>query len=195
MRRSSPIFIVVLAVLSMGTATQATASEDPEPFRLYADVGVQGFSGGIGSVSQLTGRYRFARHWYMDIVGRSGTVFAGSASADQFYFAMGVGPGFSTGEELDGWEFRASPRVTHVHHASFDSWGETPWSNLAGDSNGGVRHRSGAELAVGVSGPQFGRIGDLRFLWSADVMAGVLPSSEEMKFGAGALLGLSLRGW
>lgn len=187
--------IVCMLVLFFGVQATAAADEDPTPLRLYAESGFQMQSGGASPLGQITGRYRFAEHWYVDVIGKSGAVLTDLSADDQLYLGLGVGPGLSTGEDLDGWELRVSPRFTHIHHATFGSWGDTPFANLAGDSNGGVSHRSGAELAVGVNGPQLGQLGDLRFLWSADAIANYLPSSEPMRFGLGAVLGLSVRGW
>jgi hypothetical protein len=188
------LIVCTLAVFFGGLET-AAADEGATPFRLYVESGFQMQSGVASPLGQLTGRYRFADHWYVDVMGKSGAVLADLSGDDQLFLGLGVGPGFSTGEDLDGWEFRVSPRFTHIHHASFKSWGNTPGSNLAGDSNGGVSHRSGAELAVGVNGPQFGQLGDLRFLWNVDALANYLPSSVAMRFGVGAVVGLSLRGW
>jgi hypothetical protein len=186
--------ICTLAAL-LGTPAIAAADEDAAPLRLFVESGFQMQSGGASPLGQLTGRYRFAEQWHVAIIGKSGAVLSELSGGDQLFVGLGVGPGFSTGEDLDGWELRVSPRFTHIHHATFRSWGDTPISNVAGDSDGGVSHRSGAELALGVNGPQFGRLGDLRFLWSVDALASYLPSSAPMRFGVGAVFGLSLRGW
>ncbi len=187
--------VICTIVLCFGIQDTAAADAPDAPFRLYVESGFQMQSGGASPLGQVTGRYRFAEHWYVDVIGKSGAVLSDLSADDQLFLGLGAGPGFSTGEDLDGWELRVSPRLTHIHHATFGSWGDTPFANLAGDSNGGVSHRSGAELAVGVNGPQFGQWGDLSFLWSADAIANYLPSSEAMRFGVGAVLGLSVRGW
>jgi hypothetical protein len=179
------------AVLILASVTPALA-DAYTPLRLYTEVGVQAHAGGAGPLGQLTARFRFADHWYIDAVGKSGAVFDGLSSDDQLFLGLAVGPGWSSGEDRLGWELRVSPRLTHIHHASFASWSDTPGSNLAGDSNGGVSHRSGAELAVGVSGPELFRLGDSGVLWSVDVLGNYLPSSEPMEFGAGVVFGLSL---
>ena len=190
--------VAMLGALAFGVVVltapkQAMAIEGSDiPLRIHSQLGVQGYTGGVVSVGQLVARYRFADYWYVDAVGKSGSVFGRSGFDDEFYLALAVGPGLSTGEAPEGWEFRLSPRVTHVHHATTTSWKETPLSNLVGDSNGGVEHRTGLEFSVGVTGPRFGSFRERRFIWSADLLANFLPSSEALKLGAGAVFGLSL---
>ena len=194
MIRPNLLLFSALFLCALLGAADDVAAEEYTTLRFHVETGAQGYSGGVASVGQLTARYRFTPRLYLDIVGKSGQLFARSSYDNQLYLALGAGAGISTGEAPNGWEFRFSPRVTHVHHASTDSWRETPLSNLAGDSDGGVQHRSGVELAAGVTGPQFGSFRSRRFLWSADLLVDFLPSSDEMEFGVGAVVGISLTG-
>ena len=184
--------LALTLTLILGVSSAAHADSDYTTLRFHSETGVQMYKGGFSSVGQLTMRYRFAENFYADVVGRSGTVHARSQFEDQFYLALAAGPGITTGEAPDGWEFRLSPRVTHVHHATTASWRATPIANMLGDSDGGVEHRTGLELALGVTGSRFGRLGQRRFIWSADVITNLLPSSDVMRYGVGAVVGISL---
>ena len=154
----------------------------------HPGLGVIAYSGGIASTSRLTARLRLRDHFFVDIVGKSGQLFAEDNLPNHLYLALGVGPGLSTGPGLDRWEVRLSPRFTHVHHASTDSWRATPFKNLTGDSGGGVEHRSGIELALGVTSPAKGSLRNVQMIWSADLLLNHLPSSDPMRNGVGAMI-------
>lgn len=172
----------------------AEADEDYTPFRIYAGVGFQQYPGGGASRFQATVRYRFHEHWYVDAVGMTGGVHRAfdPTWSDPLYNAIAIGPGFSNGEQQHGWEWRVSLRGTHVHHAPAQSWRENFWANLIADDSGDVRHRSGAELAAGVTGPRAGDLWDRQLIWSSDVVLSLLPTSEPMFFGAGLVFSFSI---
>ncbi len=171
----------------------ATSEPAKTSLRAFVEAGAQVHSQGAGPTTQLSLRYRPTAHLYVDVVGRSGAIIEARDRSDQFYVAMLVGPGLSSGEDFDGWEWRLSPRLSHVHHASWASWGHTPGHNIGGDSAGGVVHRSGFELSAGLSGPQFGEVLGQRILWNVELIGNALPSSATMAWGAGMLMGFSLR--
>ena len=188
------ILIAATAAFVLADIKEAVAQPEFTRFRVHAEAGVKGYPGGGASRLQLTVRYRFVEQWYLDVVGKTGGVHRGLgwAGDDHLYNAIAVGPGFSTGEEPDGWEFRISPRFTHIHHTTTDNWRDDYWTNLIADSSGDVEHRSGAELALGVTGPRFFRVLERELIWSGDIMFSVLPTSDIMRFGAGFVLGLSV---
>lgn len=170
------------------------AEQKQRQFRLYSGMVVQRHSGGLTPSGHLVARFRLTEQWFVDVVGTSGAVLDNFDGGDQFFLGLAAGPGFSTGEKPAGWELRISPRLTHIHHASFRSWGDTPAANLAGDSNGGLQHRTGAQLAVGLAGPDINlMIWDLAVLWDVEILADVLPNSPEMGLGAGFGFNFSLR--
>ncbi len=194
MRFHAPFTFVafVLAAFLVGGIADARADQPQTTLRVHVETGAQGSPGGVATLNQLTFRFRFADHFYADAVGKSGHVLGSSNYENQFYVALAIGPGMSTGESLDSWEFRLSPRFTHVHHATTASWRDTPFANALGDSDGGVEHRSGLELALGATAPRLGSIRSYRMIWSADIIGNYLPSSDVMKFGIGAVVGFSL---
>lgn len=193
-RISAGLFAIIFFIATFFGGISTAAAADHTRLRIHPGVGVQAFPAGIASRFQLTVRYRFLANWYVDVVGMTGGVHSqfGYSGSDQQYSALALGPGYSTGEDREGWEFRVSPRFSHVHHATFESWGDHFWANLTADSDGAVRHRSGAELAIGLTGPRFGQFLGGRFIWTADVVGNFLPSSDEMTYGLGVVLGLSL---
>ena len=111
---------------------------------------------------------------------------------DELYLALGAGVGFEGGAALDAWSPRAALRFTHVHHAPLESWGDTPFSNVAGDSSGGVRHRSGAEAAVGLVAPSITDLWGQALRWELELSGGVLPSSSHFAWTTALVVGLSL---
>ncbi|MCB9546993.1 MAG: hypothetical protein H6706_14225 [Myxococcales bacterium] len=149
-------------------------------------------AGGAGVGTQTSFRFRFTPAWSFDMVGRSlySTGFEGED--DELYLALGAGVGFEGGAALDAWSPRAALRFTHVHHAPLESWGDTPFSNVAGDSSGGVRHRSGAEAAVGLVAPSITDLWGQALRWELELSGGVLPSSSHFAWTTALVVGLSL---
>lgn len=71
--------------------------------------------------------------------------------------------------------------------------GNSPCSNITGDSHGGVHHRTGVQLALGVAGPDRNIFPRLALCWGVEVLADYLPNSPEMGVGAGLMFNFSLR--
>jgi hypothetical protein len=188
-------FLSLFSVLIVATTLQLhplSAQATESKLRLWGAAGAHIHSGGSGPTTQLTLRYQLLEYLVMDATGRSGTVLINRDGQDPYFAALLIGAGVSTGRLLHNWELRLTPRFMHVHHAPGQSWLDTPGANLSGDSSGSVVHRSGAELAMGVTFPATGAIGPYRLLWSAELNAGLLPSSEEMARSIGFLIALSL---
>ena len=148
-------------------------------------------AGGIGPGFQTMFRYRFARHFAFDALGRSTLSWASEAGdPDQLYLALGAGVAWIQNLTPSEWDFRTSLRLTHVHHAPTDSWLDTPGSNVAGDSTGGVQHRSGAEWAVGVLAPRLSRLWGHSLRWEIEAQLSTLPSSDHFVWASGLTVGL-----
>lgn len=148
-------------------------------------------SKGDGLGFQSIFRWRFARNFGLDTVGRSTLSTARDPGIpDQFYLALGAGVAWFEREYVNQWSWRAAARLTHVHHAPRESWEDTPGLNLAGDSGGGVQHRSGAELAVGVTAPSLTRLWGESLRWEVELQAGALPSSTHFEWTGGLALAL-----
>jgi hypothetical protein len=186
-------FVAAISSCIIFSGATAQAEQEESKLRIYPGFGVQRHSEGWTPRGHLVGRYRFHQRWFVDIVGSTGAVLNNLDGGDQFFVSLAAGPGFSTGENPAGWELRISPRFTHVHHATFSSWADTPGSNIAGDSNGGVHHRTGAQLALGVAGPDLNIFQTLAICWGTEVLADYLPNSSEMAMGAGLMVNFSLR--
>jgi hypothetical protein len=148
-------------------------------------------AGGSGLGFQSMFRYRFAPNWSLDTAGRSvHSVAQDAGDPDQFYLALIIGLGWLEDVPPTEWTLRTSARFTHVHHATVDSWKDTPFANLAGDSDGGVEHRSGAELAVGAVAPMLTDLWGEGLRWEIELQGGVLPSSSHFEWTAGLTVGL-----
>lgn len=148
-------------------------------------------AGGTGVGFQTMYRYRFTPNVALDTLGRSNLSWANAAGdADQFYLALGAGVAWQQAESVYQWAWRTSARFTHVHHASTDSWLDTPGANVAGDSSGGVAHRSGAEWAVGVIAPKMTDLWGQHLRWEIEAQVNTLPSSDHFVWAAGLTIGL-----
>ena len=148
-------------------------------------------AGGIGPGFQTMFRYRFARHFAFDALGRSTLSWASAPSdPNQFYLALGAGVAWIQGLTAVEWDWRTSLRFTHIHHATTDSWLDTPGSNAAGDASGGVQHRSGAEWAVGVVAPKLTKLWGHNLRWEIEAQLSTLPSSDHFVWATGLTLGL-----
>lgn len=167
----------------------------PAPYRgkwaaglaLRPEVAARGEGLGFQSIF----RYRFSDRFALDTVGRSTLSWAREpGEADQLYLALGAGIAWYEREMVHRWSWRAAARLTHVHHASLESWAGTPGLNIAGDSGGGVAHRSGGELAVGVTAPSLTRLWGESLRWEVELQAGALPSSDHFAWTGGLALAL-----
>jgi len=171
-------FLLLFALLPLGAhAAEPARLRGPWTlaYGLRPELSAQG--GGLGT--QAAYRYRFAYGLAFDAVGRGGISRARvDAGADQFYLALGAGLGWESAAGLTDWSPRAALRFTHVHHATLESWKGTPGANLAGDSDGGVLHRSGAELALGLVAPELTDLWGQSLRWELELTGGILPSSE-----------------
>lgn len=184
---------LLLALAEPGVAAPSATPSVTERGSWSAGLGIrpEHASGGTGFGFQSAFRYRFTPTIALDTVGRS--VWSPARDAgddDQFYLALAAGLAWVEADAPSRWATRVSGRLTHVHHATVDSWRDTPGSNLAGDSDGGVEHRSGFELAVGAIAPGFTGLWGQNLRWEIELQAGYLPSSEPFKWTAGLTLGL-----
>ncbi len=193
------VLVLTVALLCFawtGTEDAVAAESELPSVHIHPELGVQTFPPHTASRLQLTSRIRFHDHWFGDLVVMTGGVhqqFSSPSMQDHGYGAVALGPGLSSGETPDGWEFRASPRFTHVHHTTYENWRNNFWANMVADSDGDVRHRSGAELALGVTGPRFGELWDRQFVINTDAVVSWLPTSDIMTWGAGLMVGMTLR--
>jgi hypothetical protein len=196
------VAVVVGCVVGRPTAAQAEVGRG----RLDSSLAAFAAAGGVDYRGEVRLRWRLLDHLDVAVAGRAGllrvalddrfgpgTAGASHAEADQFVLALGVGPMWSSGARVDGWELYGGVLLAHVHHARLPSWQRTPLANLAGDSAGSVRHRSGIEALFGFSPAPLTRLGDYALLAGAELGAGVLPSSQELSWSAGLRLTLGLR--
>lgn len=146
--------------------------------------------GGLGLGFQTMYRYRFTPNIALDTLGRSTLSWAhDDGDPNELYLAIGAGVAWLEAADVYQWTWRTSARFTHVHHAATDSWLDTPGSNVAGDSSGGVRHRSGAEWAVGVLAPKFGDVWGQHLRWEIEAQLSTLPSSDHFVWATGLTFG------
>ncbi len=174
------------------TPAPASANE----MTISLGLGGQLSAGGAGGTGSSGFRYRFTDRFGVQVAGQVGHLTATGASGedDQLFLGLAVGPMLSTGTAPHGWEGLAFLHLTHVHTASVASWERTPGANLAGDSSGGVHHRSGLELGLGVIGPALADHGEgTHVVWEADLIGAVLPSSEPLAWTMALRLSLALR--
>lgn len=186
------VLFVTAALLLASVPGQANENVRNSNLRVWAGAGVHTYSSGSGPTGQLTLRYSPFEHLVVDVTGRSGAVLNHFDGRDTYFGTLLLGAGLSSGMSRQGWQVRLVPRLMHVHHATGASWLDTPGANVAGDSSGGVLHRSGAELGLGVTSPPFGSLGQYSLIWDAEINAGVLPASLEMRRSLGVLFGVSL---
>ncbi|MFN3201074.1 MAG: hypothetical protein ACE366_21920 [Bradymonadia bacterium] len=147
---------------------------------------------GLGG-SQAGARWRFSESFALDLVGRQGYLSSYEEGlGDHAYVALLAGITWQGADAGDGWTPNVSARLAHIHHATAESWAETPGANIAGDSNGGVEHRSGAELAVGLLGPRLYSGEGWHLRWSVELSGTTLPSSEVMGWSMGLTGGVAL---
>ncbi|MCA9539807.1 MAG: hypothetical protein KC620_13010, partial [Myxococcales bacterium] len=114
-----------------------------------------------GMGGQVHFRYRPLAALTIDGLTRSLVAFGDGDTDDHLAISLGAGAAWTPVADLDAWAPRLGARFTHVHHATLASWEDTPFANLAGDSSGGVRHRSGVEAAVGLMAPRWFDLGDM----------------------------------
>ena len=164
------------------------APADSASFTLGAQLRGDLAAGGGGGGGQLVFGWRLGERLALDAVGRAGYLRAPAHLDDLLALSLALGPAWERAL-APGWRGRATLRLTHVHHASVASWGATPGGNLAGDSSGGVRHRSGLEAALGLVGGDLGGPRH-RFEWSVELSAGWLPSSAELRYTGALAAGL-----
>jgi hypothetical protein len=191
-------FIAALLLLSLSfvywtaeaAASTLTGSES-QPFSFTLGLRAERHALGTGLGGQAAFDYSFFPNFGVDIQGRAGGLWADKGQENSLYLALAVGIFYLSGRDLLRWNWRVGLRVNHVHIASLDSWGKTPWENLSGDSNGGVRHRTGAELAIQLDAPAWIRLGHSAVRWGFQLNASLLPSSEMLSWSVNA--GILLR--
>lgn len=187
------LWIYLTVMCSTLILAPSFASGAPSNWRLSGGVRAEAAAeGGLGG-GQLGARWRFAESWGLDLVGRTGYLSAYNAEDGDDHAYLGLLAGVSwLMAEGDHWSPALGLRFAHIHHAPLGSWRHTPGANLAGDSNGGVRHRSGAELALSVAGPTLYQSPGWRVRWHLEATGGALPASEMMAWMAGLTIGLTV---
>lgn len=193
MIRSASMLLVVV-VLSFAT-TPVRASD--RSFALYGGLGGGATLGGseLTSATQPGGRHGavtgsldvvwgFHRVLALDVVGDSGFVpmpptALPESSKGNYWQRIGVGLRLES--RRAGVRPYVGLRLVHIHMAPVEVWQDHPVESLAGSSDVGLEHRSGAALAAGVSAgvpfPDFGLRGlaytrdHLRVFASAELMA------------------------
>ncbi len=88
---------------------------------------------------------------------------------------------------------RFTPLVTHIHHTTVEEWLNHPLLNIAGDSTGTVKHRTGLELQVGLTIPDLHRFTAWSLDLEFDALLGTLPTSDVLAWAAGGRIALALR--
>ena len=184
--RITSLFVVVAAAACVTHPARA----DQAPYDLAVAVHAEGASQVAGGRGQLAGRFSLWGPISAEVIGRSGTAYGHLARApDQIYLALLGGLAWTPAGA--GFRPKLSLRAAHVHHATQASWGETPGANLAGDSSGGVVHRTGFEAGAALLTPRWWRLGDWRGGLEVELTGGALPSSEAFGWTVG--LGLGVR--
>ncbi|MEZ4471201.1 MAG: hypothetical protein R3F60_10450 [bacterium] len=183
---------VAILLLAVAGAQAALAAPTRGPWTVGLALRPELAAEGAGLGTQASFRYRFTPTFSLDSVGRSTLSWGRAGGEDELYAALGVGVGFELGDDLEAWSPRAALRLTHIHHATLESWGDTPYANAAGDSSGGVRHRSGFEGAVGLVAPTLTPLWGQALRWELELSAGLLPSSEHFAWMTALVIGLSL---
>jgi len=184
---------------AMGLASGAKPELVEGNWRLTGAAWGLGAAGGDVGVVDLTARTRPHKHVGIVMSGRIGWLRSddqdavGHLDADHLYTALAVGPVLTTGENADGWELQGGILFTHVHHAPMRTWKDDAGGNLSGDSSSAVQHRSGLEITVGATTPEFFRLGEYAGIGTIDLAAGMLPSSDQLAWSAGLRLGIGLR--
>ena len=185
--------VVMIVMMSGGLWAQACSTEH---LHVRSDVGGMAHTAHGSAFGQIAARYDITDHVFVDAAGRTGAALRTFPDQDQLYVALLSGVGLSTGHWLDAWKLHVSARFAHIHHASVESWGETPGANIGGTSSGGVEHRSGAEFGLGTQGPAlYVADGGFTVGWNAELLAQWLPASPELSWGLGGMLGLNHTRW
>lgn len=145
-------------------------------------------------------RFRYRIRPLIDLVaqGRAGMLRADSDAKerddlDQLTLSLAAGAVVHTRPARDRWEFAGGLLLAHVHHATLASWKRTPGANLAGDSTGSVRHRSGLEVFVAATARPIAQLGDYALLLGGDACFTWLPTSPALQTSAGIRITLGLR--
>ena len=200
-RRHAALVLLAIAGLLLNAGTATAASDvDAAIGKARTDIALGAFLAPGGFDLRGEARWRYRLHPLVDlaVAGRAGmlrsTASTGSSNdLDQLVLSLGIGPVLHTQPARDAWEFAAGLLVAHVHHARLSSWQRTPLANLAGDSSGSVRHRSGLEAFAAATAPPIAQLGSYVLLAGAEVGASWLPSSADLRTAWGARLTLGVR--
>lgn len=185
---------------SLIAALAAPALAEPTP--ALRDTWAIGFAlrpeiapGGRGIGTHLTLRYRLLDWLDLDLAGRGLLATAwDDTDDDELYVALVAGLAYAPIADVDRYAPRAGLRFIHVHHATTQSWSDTPIANIAGDSDGGVRHRSGLEVALGLQGPRLFDLWDSAGRLDFELSGSMLPSSDYFQYTVALAIGLVLDG-
>ncbi len=176
----TPRLALTTLALALTLTTPALAAPRGD-WALGAALGAEGSAAVAGARTQASGRWRFADAWSVDLAGRSASLGAQDPAVDdQIYLALLAGVAWTPLTDADDGAPRVALRFAHVHHAPTESWEATPFANLAGDSSGGVVHRSGAELAVGYTTGAGWRLGDWAMNLDFEATFAALPGSDAL---------------
>ncbi len=213
MQRARPsairLRVAALATACMTAAASAPAAAAPVEAAQASDEGIGKVrvdvafapfvaKGGVDLRGESRFRYRIHPLLDLAVQGRAGMLRADSDAKDrdtldQPTLSLAAGAVVHTRPARDTWEFAGSLLLAHVHHATLASWKRTPAANLAGDSAGSVRHRSGLEVFAAATAPAIAQLGDYGLLLGADACFTWLPTSPALQTSAGVRITLGLR--
>lgn len=197
---------LIAALAAPAPTAPAPTAEAPAPAAAPApalrDTWAIGFSlrpefapGGRGIGTHLALRYRLLDWLDLDLAGRGLLATAwDDTDDDELYVALVAGLAYAPLADVDRYAPRAALRFIHVHHATTQSWRDTPIANIAGDSDGGVRHRSGLEVALGLQGPRLFDLWDSAGRLDFELSGSMLPSSDFFRYTVALAIGLTLDG-
>lgn len=186
--------LVALCTLLGNAAYSADPADPRDGLTLSGVGGGSGQTAGIGTVHQASVRYHLVWGFSLELVGRSGTIFYDTSDfgRNQFYVAFVPGVSWALFSSESGWEGRLSARFTHVHHTSIDNWAKDPFGNILAQTGTDVEHRSGAELALGLT-YKAASIGSWYFTLEAEAFVMHLPTSPVMEWTGGVMIGGGFR--
>ena len=165
-------------------------AEERSPHSIQIQLRLDGTSHNRGFGSQFVYRWKPKSQLGIDFIGGVGYLRQSpNWLSDMASIYLSIGPSWHKNISHN-FSIYSGIRFLHLHHATLESWRNTPFANLTGDSAGGVLHRSGFGMAIGCSQKEVVKTWGANFSWENEVSMHMVPSSTAYFFFASFATGL-----
>ena len=134
----------------------------------------------VGGGAQLQYRWHHSPSLSVDASGGIGYLNQAKTSweEDHSSLLLTIGPSWHVhrSQQIDVY---LGLRFLHLHHATLNSWLQTPVANMIGDSAGGVLHRSGLGTTLGLNRVLLTLPTRHIIMWENEISLQWIPSSAE----------------